>query len=146
MHLTKKFDRAFQWAGEKMGGEARTGHNDEFRSLEQEMGMRNTGMDRLHKSLASYTRWMGRRCDALEDRERGSPMSYFGRTMAAHGEEFDAESELGNNFVAIGQANERIAGFQEGFVEQANGTWGENLERSTAMMKEYQVCFPSFLE
>lgn len=140
MHITKKFDRACQWAGEKMGGEARTGHGEEFRTLEQEMSMRNTGMDRLHKSMASYTRWIGRRCDALEDRERSSPMSYFGRTMAAHGEEFDADSELGNNLVATGQANERIAGFQEGLVEQMNCTWGENLEGSMAMMKEYQVC------
>jgi len=140
MHLTKKFDRAFQWAGEKMGSSAQTSLDEEFRGLESEMAMRNAGMDRLQKSTASYTRWVGRRCDALEDRERGSPVSYFGRTMAAHGEEFDHQSELGNNFVAIGQANERIAGFQEGLVEQVNGTWGDNLERSMGMMKEYQVC------
>lgn len=139
MHLTKKFDRAFQWAGEKMGSSAQTSLDEEFRGLESEMAMRNAGMDRLQKSTASYTRWVGRRCDALEDRERGSPMSYFGRTMAAHGEEFDHQSELGNNFVAIGQANERIAGFQEGLVEQVNGTWGDNLERSMGMMKEYQA-------
>lgn len=66
-------------------------------------------------------------------------MGYFGRTMAAHGEEHNAHSELGNGLVAIGQANERIAGFQEVMAEQANSTWNDNLEQSAAMMKEYQV-------
>lgn len=90
--------------------------------------------------MTSYSRWVGRRCDALEDRERSSPLAYFGRTMAAHGEEHDAESELGNSLVAVGQANERIAGLQDALLEQANTSWAENLERNHAMMKEYNVC------
>lgn len=90
--------------------------------------------------MNSYTRWAGRRCDALEDRERASPIAYFGRTMAGHGEETEAGSELGNSLVAVGQANERIAGLQDTLIEQANASWAENLERNLAMMKEYNVC------
>lgn len=93
--------------------------------------------------MTSYTRWVGRRCDGLEDKARASPIGYFGRTMAAHGEEQDAESELGNSLVAVGQANERIAGLQDALLEQANASWSGDLERSTAMMKEYQVCSPA---
>lgn len=44
MHFTKKIDRAFQWAGERMGGEAKTGHSDEFKMLETEMALRHDGM------------------------------------------------------------------------------------------------------
>jgi type II secretory pathway component PulF len=44
MHITKKFDRAFQWAGEKMGGEAKSGQTDEFRMLEAEMNLRQQGL------------------------------------------------------------------------------------------------------
>jgi hypothetical protein len=44
MNFTKKFDRAFQWAGEKMGGEARTSLPDEFKILEAETTMRQEGM------------------------------------------------------------------------------------------------------
>lgn len=44
MHITKKFDRAFQWAGEKMGQEAKTGVSDEFKTLETEMALRHDGM------------------------------------------------------------------------------------------------------
>lgn len=43
MHFTKKIDRAFQWAGEKMGAEARTAHSDEFKNLETEMALRHDG-------------------------------------------------------------------------------------------------------
>lgn len=44
MNITKKFDRAFQWAGEKMGNEARTTMTDEFKGLETEMALRFDGM------------------------------------------------------------------------------------------------------
>jgi hypothetical protein len=44
MNFTKKIDRAFQWAGEKMGGEARTAHSDEFKNLETEMALRQDGL------------------------------------------------------------------------------------------------------
>lgn len=43
MNITKKFDRAFQWAGEKMGNEARTTMSDEFKELETEMALRFDG-------------------------------------------------------------------------------------------------------
>ncbi len=89
--------------------------------------------------MTSYSRWIGRRCDAFEDRERAAPIAYFGRTMAAHGEEKEAGSELGNTLVAVGHANERIAVLQDVLLEQANTSWSENLERNLAMMKEYNV-------
>ena len=43
MVFTKKIDKAFQWAGEKMGGEVKTTYSDEFRNLETEMTMRQDG-------------------------------------------------------------------------------------------------------
>lgn len=44
MNVNKKFGRFKQWAGEKMGGEARTGTSEEFRALEMEMELRHEGM------------------------------------------------------------------------------------------------------
>ena len=43
MKLTRKLDRAVQWAGEKMGQEAKTCHTDEFKALETEMALRHEG-------------------------------------------------------------------------------------------------------
>jgi len=43
MNITKKIDRAFQWAGERMGAEAKTNMSDEFKMLETEMALRHDG-------------------------------------------------------------------------------------------------------
>lgn len=39
----------------------------------------------------------------------------------------------------MGRANERVANIQEQYTADATTHWLESLERSVAMMKEYQV-------
>ncbi|KAL8342930.1 hypothetical protein RB598_004337 [Gaeumannomyces tritici] len=138
MNITKKFDRAFQWAGEKMGSEAKTSTTDDFKMLELEMALRFDGMDRLQKSMNAYVKWLGRRNETFEDKEKGLPGAYLGRTMVNHGEDFESDSEFGNCLIAMGRANETIAGMQEQFVADATTVWLESLDRSLAMMKDYQ--------
>jgi hypothetical protein len=43
MNINKKLDRVKQWAGEKMGAEAKTNMSDEFKALELEMALRQDG-------------------------------------------------------------------------------------------------------
>jgi hypothetical protein len=43
MNINKKLDRVKQWAGEKMGAEAKTNMSDEFKTLELEMALRQDG-------------------------------------------------------------------------------------------------------
>ena len=43
MNVNKKLGRFKQWAGERMGGEAKTSVSDEFKSMELEMELRNQG-------------------------------------------------------------------------------------------------------
>jgi hypothetical protein len=43
MNINKKFDRVKQWAGEKMGAEAKTNVSEEFKTLELEMALRHDG-------------------------------------------------------------------------------------------------------
>ncbi|KAJ8110178.1 hypothetical protein ONZ43_g5941 [Nemania bipapillata] len=138
MVFAKKIDRAFQWAGEKMGHEAKITHSDDFKMLETEMALRYDGMDRLQKSMNAYIKSLSRRGETFEDKEKGLPVSYLGRTMIAHGEDFEPDSEFGNCLIAMGRANERVAGIQESYVAHATSYWLEGLERSLAMMKEFQ--------
>lgn len=42
----------------------------------------------------------------------------------------------------MGRANERVANIQEHYTEDATTCWLDSLERSVAMMKEYQVRNP----
>ncbi|KXX76230.1 Endophilin-A2 [Madurella mycetomatis] len=139
MNFTKKFDRAFQWAGEKMGAEAKTTMSDDFKMLETEMALRFDGMDRLQRSMNQYVKWIGRHVEASEDKEKGLPVGYLGRTMVNHGEEFQPDSEFGNCLITMGRANERVAAIQDAYVGEATASWLETLERSLAMMKEYQT-------
>ncbi|KAK3685299.1 hypothetical protein B0T22DRAFT_214169 [Podospora appendiculata] len=139
MNITKKLDRAVQWAGEKMGSEAKTTMSDEFKQLETEMALRFEGMERLQRSMNLYVKWLGKHGEVSEDKEKGLPASFLGRTMIAHGEEFAPDSEFGNCLISMGRANERVASMQETFTSEATGTWLESLERSLAMMKEYQA-------
>jgi hypothetical protein len=96
-------------------------------------------MDQLQRSMSLYVKWLGRPSEAAEDKEKSLAVSYLGRTMVNHGEEFQPDSEFGNCLIAMGRANERVSAIQETFVREATTTWLESLERSLAMMKEYQV-------
>ncbi|PKS11098.1 hypothetical protein jhhlp_002859 [Lomentospora prolificans] len=139
MKITKKFDRAFHWAGEKMGAEAKTNHSDEFLMLETEMALRIDGAERLHRSTTAYVKWAGKRNEVFEDKEKGLPGSYLGRTMVSHGEDFEHDSEYGNSLIAVGRTNERLASIQEQYTADITASWLESLNRSLAMMKDYQA-------
>lgn len=52
-------------------------------------------MERMHKSMNAYTKSMSKRCEAHDDKDKGLPISFLGRTMMAHGEDFEPDSEYG---------------------------------------------------
>ncbi|KJZ77195.1 hypothetical protein HIM_03516 [Hirsutella minnesotensis 3608] len=139
MTFTKKIDRARQWAGEKMGAEARTTQSDEFQVLQAEMALRQSGTENLQKSAGLYMKWASRRCDALEDKSRSTPVAIFGGAMTAHASELESASEYRNCLAQIGCANERIAQYHSNYTEDVTAGWLQHLERSVTMMKEYQA-------
>ncbi|POS83155.1 hypothetical protein EPUL_003969 [Erysiphe pulchra] len=138
MNINKKFDRVKQWAGEKMGAEAKTNVSDQFKGLETEMNLRHEGMERLHKSMTVYVKSLSTRNEG-EDKEKRLPVGYMGQMMIQHGEDFDSDSEFGRCLISMGRTNDRVARYQESYVANATSGWLESLERSLAMMKEYQA-------
>ncbi|KAF2463735.1 BAR-domain-containing protein [Lindgomyces ingoldianus] len=137
MLVNKKLDRFKQWAGEKMGGEVKTGLSDEFKSLEMEMNLRHEGMEKMQKSMTVYVKSLSKREEG-DNREKSLPGGYLGSAMVTHSEDFEPDSEFGNCLSSLGRANERLARVQETYVSSATSTWLEGLERSLAQMKEYQ--------
>ncbi|KAK2766021.1 hypothetical protein FQN54_007536 [Arachnomyces sp. PD_36] len=138
MNVNKKFDRFKQWAGERMGGEAKTNLPEDFKALECEMTLRHDGMERLQKSMVAYVKAMSKRNEA-EDKEKNLPVAYLGGTMVSHGDEFEPDSEFGQCLISFGRTNERIARIQENYTADATSSWLESLERSLTQMKEYQA-------
>lgn len=96
-------------------------------------------MEHLLKSMTIYTRWLARRSDALEDRSRSMPLAHLGKTMTTHAAELP-DTEYSRRLASMGNANEQLAELQTTYVDCANATWMQHIERNLAMMKDYQVC------
>lgn len=115
MNVNKKLDRFKQWAGERMGGEAKTGVSDDFKSLEREMTLRHEGnvnqgsahldtddpegMERLQKSMTAYVKTLSKRSES-DDKEKILPVAYLGSSMINHGEEFENDSVFGQCLIS----------------------------------------------
>ncbi|CAP96637.1 Pc21g17400 [Penicillium rubens Wisconsin 54-1255] len=145
MHVNKRIGRFKQWAGERMGGEAKTCLSDDFKAMETEMGVNHTdselslsiGVDRIHKSMTSYVKAISKRNEG-DDKEKTLPIAHLGTSMVAHGEDFDGNSEYGQCLIMFGRTEERIARIQENYIAQATSSWLESLERSLTQMKDLQ--------
>ncbi|KAJ5941399.1 hypothetical protein N7516_001567 [Penicillium verrucosum] len=137
MHVNKRIGRFKQWAGERMGGEAKTCLSDDFKAMETEMGVRHEGVDRIHKSMTSYVKAISKRNEG-DDKEKTLPIAHLGSSMVAHGEDFDGNSEYGQCLITFGRTEERIARIQESYIAQATSSWLESLERSLTQMKDLQ--------
>ncbi|CAG8900115.1 unnamed protein product [Penicillium egyptiacum] len=137
MHVNKRIGRFKQWAGERMGGEAKTCLSDDFKAMETEMGVRHEGVDRIHKSMTSYVKAISKRNEG-DDKEKTLPIAHLGSSMVAHGEDFDGNSEYGQCLIMFGRTEERIARIQENYIAQATSSWLESLERSLTQMKDLQ--------
>ncbi|KAL1968998.1 hypothetical protein VTN77DRAFT_832 [Rasamsonia byssochlamydoides] len=136
--MNRKLDRFKQWAGERMGGEAKTNLSEDFKALEAEMNLRHEGMERLHKSMTAYIKAISKRSEG-DDKEKTLPIAHLGSCMVNHGEDFDSNSEFGQCLILCGRTHERLARMQESYIVQATSSWLESLERSLAQMKDYQA-------
>ncbi|EEH46107.1 uncharacterized protein PADG_02257 [Paracoccidioides brasiliensis Pb18] len=137
MMVNKKLDRFKQWAGERMGSEAKTNVSDDFKALEMEMNLRHEGMERLQRSMTTYMKALSKRNEG-DDKEKTLPVGYMGGVMVSHGEDFESTSEFGQCLIGFGRTNERIARIQETYISNATSSWLESLDRSLVQMKEYQ--------
>ena len=94
MLVNKKLDRFKQWAGERMGGEVKTNTTDQFKALEMEMDLRQSGMEKMQEAMSIYMKAVSKRTE-LEKKEKTLPVAHLGTSMVTHSEDFDHESEYG---------------------------------------------------
>jgi BAR domain len=66
-------------------------------------------MERLQKSMNSYVKWMTRRAEGFEDKEKSLPISYLGQVMVSHGEDFESDSEFGNCLIGTSGSQKHLA-------------------------------------
>lgn len=121
-----------------MGGEVKTNTTDQFKALEQEMELRQAGMEKMQEAMGIYMKAVSKRTE-LEKKEKNLPIQYLGTSMAVHGEDFEHDSEYGQCLTSFGRTQERMARTQESYIIAATNSWADCLERSTVQMKEYQA-------
>lgn len=77
-----------------MGGEIKTNTTDNFKALEQEMDLRQNGMEKMQESTSIYIKAVSKRTE-LEKKEKTLPIAYMGASMITHGNDFEHDSEFG---------------------------------------------------
>jgi hypothetical protein len=82
-------------------------------------------MDRLQKSMNVYIKSLSRRGETFDDKEKGLPVSYLGRTMIAHGEDFDPDSEFGNCLIGMCLGRASITPFLYPVRQPSIHSWGK---------------------
>lgn len=58
-------------------------------------------MVKMQSSMNDYVKWLTRRSEGLAGGEKGVPAAVLGRTMIAHGEDFDNDSDFGNCLIGM---------------------------------------------
>ena len=89
----------------------------------------------MQSSTNAYIKSLSKR-DQGEGKDKQVAVGHFGSTLAAHGDDFEADSEFGQCLVGLGRAHERIARMQETYCANATSSWLESVERSQVQMKE----------
>lgn len=79
-----------------MGGEVKTNTTDQFKALEQEMELRQHGMEKMQESMSAYVKAVSKRTE-VEKKEKSLPIAYLGNTMITHSEDFEHDSEFGQS-------------------------------------------------
>lgn len=129
MLVNKKLDRFKQWAGERMGGEVKTNTTDQFKALEQEMDLRQQGMEKMQEATSIYMKAISKRTE-LEKKEKTLPIAHLGTSMVTHGEDFEHDSEYGQcltcKFLAFSTTHLLI--IAQHLVEHKN-VWPEHRNR-----------------
>lgn len=58
-------------------------------------------MEKLQKSANGYVKWITRRGENYEDKEKALPIGFVGRMMVTHGEDFEPNSEFGGSLICM---------------------------------------------
>ncbi|KAI5302919.1 hypothetical protein KEM56_000220 [Ascosphaera pollenicola] len=127
------------WAGGVMSNsDARSNMSEELQRDLEEMDARCAGVERMDRAMHAYVKYLSKRVPG-ENKDTPFPAANLGATMVRQGDEMPRDSEFGGRLARFGNANVRIASFQEQFAAEATSSWQEELDRSLAQMKDYQA-------
>lgn len=124
-------------------------------------------MEKMNRAMQAYLKHLTKKIEA-DVKDKKTPVSSLGQIMQSYGDDIRTNPELSKRLTStchlpiipngilqrqiltvsvfasaclgFGQTNLRIGSFQERFATDAKQTWQASVERSTAQLKDYQVC------
>lgn len=78
----KKFGKLRQWTDEKLGSSQRTLATEQFRDMEAEMQIRNSGLEAVHNASMSWMKMLGKQKKKEgHEKEKGTPLELLGLAL-----------------------------------------------------------------
>ncbi|KAI8968509.1 hypothetical protein BDF20DRAFT_801388, partial [Mycotypha africana] len=137
--VIKNIGKLKQWTGEKFGSAKSTSQTEDFQRLEVETDRKRAAFEKLHTSILLLQSQLKKVKISPEDNKtKRPPHDVFGVCLNLYGNEFNEDSPLGIATINVGQAQSRLAAYQEEFADSVGMSYIEKLDEGMALYKDYQ--------
>ncbi|KAL9548187.1 hypothetical protein MBANPS3_005802 [Mucor bainieri] len=138
--MIKNIGKLKQWTGERFGSAKTTLQTEDFQRLEVETERKRVAYEKLHASaLIMHTQLLKRKISPEDNKSKRLPNDIVGVCMSNYGNEFTDDSPLGIAMMNFGQAQSRLASYQEDYADTMKSGYMEKLDEGLAHFKEYQA-------
>ncbi|KAI7904397.1 uncharacterized protein BX663DRAFT_504926 [Cokeromyces recurvatus] len=137
--MIKNIGKLKQWTGEKFGSAKITLQTEDFQRLEVETERKRVAYEKLYAStLILHQQLLKRKISPEDNKSKRLVGDIFGVSLNNYGNEFVEETPLGIATINLGQAQSKIAAFQEEYADVMKSQYIEKLEEGLQLFKEYQ--------
>ncbi|BFZ53881.1 hypothetical protein PYCC9005_000912 [Savitreella phatthalungensis] len=134
----KSYGKFKQWTGERLGASAKTEADAEFRDLEQQLGLREQGLQALHDAATTWLKHLAKRQDQ-GSHDKATPLENLGAVLLQHSGELPHDSEYGQVLLTVGTAEQKIARLDDRFGRQVHDAMLDNVKRMLVHIKDFHT-------
>ncbi|KAF7732125.1 hypothetical protein EC973_006380 [Apophysomyces ossiformis] len=134
------FDYLVGWTGERLGAAKATLQTEDFKRLEAETEKRREGFEKLYEAAELTHAYLSKKKPSPGDaKTKSMPLEALGHCWVSHGCVRPTDSDLGLVLMNLGNAEAKIAAFQEEFSNTIKDGYMETLEHGLKEFKEYSA-------
>ncbi|KAI8051375.1 uncharacterized protein B0P05DRAFT_313557 [Gilbertella persicaria] len=137
--MIKNIGKFKQWTEEKLGNAKITLQTEDFQRLEVETERKRIAYEKLHAAaFLLQAQLLKRKISPEDNKSKRIPNDMLGVCMNNYGNEFTDETPLGVASINFGQAQSKLAVFQEEYADAMKTVYLEKLDEGLAQFREYQ--------
>ncbi|KAI9101726.1 hypothetical protein DFS34DRAFT_427830 [Phlyctochytrium arcticum] len=120
-----------------MGSSQKTETSEEFKKLENDTDLRYQFTEKMHESLETYLKSLGKRKESVRDKSKKLPLEVMAEGMIQFGALLGPDSAYGQALVKFGEQHEEISKVQTDYLIGVRETYVATIDRMLAEMKDY---------